>query len=539
MTKVWYCSTCGYEVGFRGRCHQCGQRLEQSPLPELEPGAEEDEVGYRLDDWADEARGRMIVELIDAGIAHRFEDDELVIEVADEEQVDQLVSRLTGAAVADGGVGRDDPDDSDYDDSDYDESVIDDEHLDEPSEWGRPTTEVIQLEAAAARLSLDPTDMEADGEVAEASTAVFVVDDPPWADVDTWAAVGRVTRRLMAALGAEDALEEEIRTQAGILARLLAPIVRQETAADPDVPATTTGEPPATDNGPEADIAPAADNGLAADGGRVTEEGLVSAEGPAPEEGLVSAEGPAPEEGPVPDEGLITAEGLATVEGTVEGPVEGTAAVGGGTNGSDPVPAGAEGVVPADGTGAQPDDIHDDVGGIGGIGGIGGDRVAGGSGGSVAAGKRTETVYELGEWLPEQRAELAMLLDREGIDHSWDTENLVVTSDREGDVEAVLDRIEAVDDPDDDEEATYRALEELFAATDRLVGAPADVTRGKDVVRAVVVADGPTPVGLDDAQWWQIRQRARILADSIEHRAQTDVVLGEARTLRDLLRDLV
>ncbi|MDQ2725093.1 MAG: hypothetical protein M3Y36_06320 [Actinomycetota bacterium] len=455
MTKVWFCSTCGYEVGFRGRCHQCGQKLEPSPMAELEPGADEDEVGYRLDDWADAARGQMIVELIDADIAHRFEDDELVVDVGDEEHVDRLVVRLTGATGPD--------EDVDAGDSDDDASLLDGDD----SEWGQPTTEVVQLEAAAARLSLDPTDMEADGEVAEASTVVFMVDDPPWSDADTWAAVGRVTRRLMAALGSDDALEEEIRTQAGILARLLGPIV------DPASDGAGVG-PAAAGVGPPTSPEAAADDGV---------------------------------------------EELRGV-----------------TNHSDPGPASSGGLTQGDGAGNEAGGANDLIGERG---SDDEDAAATTSEGSSVSGKRTETVYELGEWLPEQRAELAMLLDRGGIVHSWDTENLVVASEHEGDVETVLDRIEAVDDPDADEEATYRALEELFAATDRLVGAPADLTRGKDVVRAVVVADGPTPVGLDDAQWWQLRQRARILADSIEHRAQTDVVLGEARTLRDLLRDLV
>ncbi|MDQ2726342.1 MAG: hypothetical protein M3Y91_00380 [Actinomycetota bacterium] len=478
MTKVWYCSTCGYEVEFRGRCHQCGQRLEQSPMPELEPGAEEDELGYRLDDWADDARGRMIVELIDATIAHRFEDDELVVDVGDEEQVDLLVARLTVAGSADEYV----VDDSDSD-HDAAASVLDDEQ----TEWGRPTTEVVQLEAAATRLSLDPTDMEADGEVAEASTAVFMADDPPWADADTWAAVGRVTRRLMAALGSDDALEEEIRTQAGILARLLRPIVRPGAGGEPSPGSGSDGGP-----------STASDLELAASSEAGTDSGAPATLGAGTDSGAPATLGAGTD--------------------------------GGGTRGADPVPDPADGIAPGDRVGADAGATNEAIGEEG---------AASGPGGSVVSGKRTETVYELGEWLPEQRAELAMLLDQGGITHSWDTENLVVASDREADVETVLDRIEAVDDPDADEEATYRALEELFAATDRLVGAPADSSRGKEVVRAVVVADGPTPVGLDDAQWWQIRQRARILADSIEHRAQTDVVLGEARTLRDLLRDLV
>lgn len=407
MSKVWYCATCGYEIGFRGRCHRCGIRLEPSPIDELELGSDDEEVGYRLDGWADEARGRLIADLVDSRIPHRFEDDELVVEVANESQVDEIVHAVTETtfeqeAPVGPGVGGDS------------ESFDDDENGAPPG--GEDViAEVAQLEAAARRLSADPTDMEADAEVADASTAVFLVEDPAWSEPDAWAAVGRVTRRLMAALGADHALEDEIRTQAGILVRLLQPIVHPLDLVRPASP----------------------------DGGSTPETVVLSESG-------------------------------------------------------------------ADSEGA-----------------------------TTGSGDRSETVYELGEWLPEQRAELAMLLDRDNITNTWDGDDLVVPSDQESAVEAVLDRIEAVDDPNADEEATYRGLEELFAATDRLVGAPTDRTRGMDVIRAVEIADGPTPVGLDDAQWWQIRQRARILADSIEHKAQPDVVVGEAKTLRDLLRNLV
>ncbi|MDQ6838255.1 MAG: hypothetical protein M3137_08000, partial [Actinomycetota bacterium] len=311
-------------------------------MSELEAGAEEDEVGYRLDDWADDARGRMIVELVDAGIAHRFENDELVVDVADEERVDALVGRLTNAAVDDGPVIAVDDDALDGSGSTEDSGMVDDSPMAEDAQppWGGAPAEVAQLEAAAARLSVDPTDMEADGEVAEASTAVFMVDDPPWADPATWAAVGRVTRRLMAALGADDAQEAEIRNQAGILSSLLQAIVGPRVAPSQ----ATEGN----------DAAPTEDAG-----NDWTAAGLVDA------------------------------------------------------NNADAGPAGVDG---------------DD---------------GGRPGGPTRSVKRTETIYELGEWLPEQRAELAMLLDREHIAHLWDSENLVVASESEADVEMVLDRIEA------------------------------------------------------------------------------------------------
>lgn len=428
MTKVWYCATCGFEVDFRGRCHGCGQRLELSPLRELEVGPEDEEVGYRLDDWADDARGQLIVELVSGGVAHRFEDDELVVAVESEETVDELVTRLTGAEIGEDGEAGDDHDD-------------DNDELDGDPEAGDGVTAgVIQLERAAERLSVDPTDMEADAQVAEVSAAVFMVDDPSWVDPDSWAAVGRVTRRLMAALNSDDAMEEEIRAQAGILARLLHPLVHPARPRE------------------SLDLGPPQANGSAA---------------------------PLPVATPSTDNG-----------GSGATPSDAAESDGAGESAEQPMPTGAPG-------------------------------------------RRSDTVYELGEWLPEQRAELAMLLDRQSIAHAWDGEDLVVASEHEGDVEAVLDRIEAVEDPDADEEATYRALEELFAATDRLVGSPSDPSRGKEVVRAVIVADGPIPLGLDDAHWFQIRQRARILADSVEHKAPTEVVLAEAKTLRELLRGLV
>ncbi|MDQ2754525.1 MAG: hypothetical protein M3R71_03140, partial [Actinomycetota bacterium] len=94
MTKIWYCPHCGYEVTARGKCHRCKDRLIASPLPELRPAADDDEVGYRLEDWTEQARGVLIGELIEAQILHRFEDDELVVSADDEAAVDDLVAEV-------------------------------------------------------------------------------------------------------------------------------------------------------------------------------------------------------------------------------------------------------------------------------------------------------------------------------------------------------------------------------------------------------------------------------------------------------------
>jgi hypothetical protein len=404
VSKIWYCYNCGYEVTSKGRCHQCKEKFLPSPLPELEAGEEEAEVGYRLEDWADATRGRLIHSLVRSGILHRFEDDELVVRTDDEEEVDELVAAAAEAAaeappprsdlVGPGGDRLAD---------DAGEQPFSDEVVDLSDEQLEVLTDQIRLlHDAADRLQADPTDMEADGDVAEASAAVFMTDDLPGVDPDVWAAVGRTTRRLLGALGSDEAQEDEITRQSGILAVLL-------------------------------------------EGGGVTVERQV----------------------------LVEAADAESVE--------------------------VEGAVSTD----------------------------------------DETVYELPEWLPEQRAELTYLLTRAGIRSSWDRGDLVVPADRETEVEALFDGIHGMAEGDEGDEAQYHQIEELFNATSRLAGDPDDLSRSADFLRAVPAVEGSPPLGFDGISWSAIRKRGRVLADSIEHKANPEVILAEASALRDLLRALV
>ncbi len=403
MAKIWFCRTCGYEVPSRGRCHSCGGRLERSPLDELPDLGDDEEVGYDLDGWEGDARGQLIVGLIEAGIEHRFEGEELVVAVDDEARTDDLVGAMTsGAADEDRGApasraaGEEDASGGEADDA--------------------LRAEVELLATAARRLQSDPTDMDADGDVAQASAAVFAADDFFAVDPETWAAVGRVTRRLLAALGADEALEDEIRKQAAILAALLDPVLAG---------------------------------------------------------GFVAGSGDEPE----------------------------------GEPGSGDEPGSS-----------SPDDSPSDPG--------------------SAAAEAGEAVYELPDWLPEQRAQLSLLLDGQRIPHRWEHGDLVLPEPQVTRAEALFDRVDGVDATEDDE-ARYRSLEDLFAAADRFVGDPSSAAKAAAVVAAVGQADGPTPLGLDDAQWWAIRTRARTLADALEHGGSPEVAFAEATTLRDLLRALV
>jgi hypothetical protein len=411
MSKVWFCRTCGYEVTSRGRCHACKGRLERSPLPELAPADEDDEVGYRLDGWDGPGRGRLIVALIEAGIEHRFDEDDLVVAVDDESRTDDLIDAVSAGA--------------DLDDVDAGTSRA---HPVDP-----PPPEIDLLVRAAARLRQDPTDMQADGDVAQASAAIFAVERVRGLDEETWAAVGRVTRRLLAALGADEALEDEIRLQAAILVKLLAPLGG---AGRPDPPPSLGAAVPAEGDGTETEAA-----------GR----------------------------------------------GAPDAPQR------------------------AEGSESEPASVR----------------------GAEERGEREASVYELPDWLPEQRAELGVLLDDAGVAHEWAGVDLVVSEADEAAVEALFDRVGGVRDDDEDDESRYQALAELFHATSRFVNDPDSETKAAEVVVAVDAADGPTPVGLDDATWWTIRTRARELAHAIESGAALDIVFGEASTLRDLLRDLV
>lgn len=476
MTTIWFCRDCGYEVPSRGRCHNCRARLERSPLPELAAAEEEDEVGYRLDGWTPSARGRLIVGLIDAGILHRFEEEDLVVLADDEERADDLVAEAT--LPVDG-----DEEDQAGEDGYAGEEEEEDEQL---------VADVGLLYRAAERLRVDPTDMHADGDVAQASAVVFTVERFARADPDTWAAVGRVTRRLLAALGADEALEDEIRLQAGVLVKLLEPLVA------PDV-GFLLGDEDGADAG--APVAGALDEAGAPVAGALGDDAAA----------LVDDAGAAP-----PAEHTVPAAGSA-VAGTEDTAAGQDTAASQDTAGEDDVDDWELG---------DEDDIdEDDI-----------DEEEAEEVERHAA--RGESVYELPEWLPEQRAELSLLLDEAKVDHAWDGGDLVVPAALEETVEALFDRIEGVRAAEDDGER-YRALEELFAAADRFVNDPDNKAKAAEVVRSVSAADGPTPLGLDDAQWWAIRTRARTLADAIDHDANLEVIFGEATTLRDLLRPIL
>ncbi|HTV11786.1 MAG TPA: hypothetical protein VME20_07975 [Acidimicrobiales bacterium] len=447
-TKVWYCANCGYEVNSRGRCHSCGERLVASPLHELESGPDDDEVGYRLDQWDDPTRARLIRLLVNAGVPHRFEEDELVILAVDEPEVDKVVARATAGLAG-----------------------LEDEEAEAPA-GPVDATASQELYRAAKMLRDDPTDMQADVALGEASGAVFAVDYLPDLDEAHMAAVGRVTRRLLGALGADEALEAEIRHEAEVLCRLIAPSAGPPAVEAEAERASSRLTTAARQKGrlvelPQSEVTP---------GGEVTPAALT---GGGPEEG---------EAVPAQAEDGLASVGVA--------PTEAVAVVG-----------------DVDDEPSTDDLVDDDEDGTG------------------------EIVYELGEWLPEQRVELSLLLESAGIAYNWDGADLTVAEEHETEVEGLFEQVHGL--VDDDDEARYRSIEELFGAVDRLANDPGNDERQRVFLEAVGAVELPTPVGVDDAFWWRVRSQGHALVAALEHDARIEEISREAALLAEMLHEMV
>jgi hypothetical protein len=444
--KVWFCANCGYEVNSRGRCFNCGAKLQASPLPELDSGPDDDEVGYRLDQWDDLTRGRLIQALINSGVSHRFEEEELVILAVDEAEVDRIVGRVTGTAT----------DDDDEDDEDHAAPLTTGENV------------ALDLYDAAKVLRTDPTDMQADVALGESSAAVFAVDFLPELDEDQLAAVGRVTRRLLGALGADEAMEDEIRHQADVLCRLLAPAAGETELAAEAARARDRLLAGAKEKGrevtlPRTPVTPGGEMGLTV----TDDQDVVAGAGPTP----VAAE---VDRGPG-QIGAGEADELADEE-------------------------------------ALPEEADEDE-------------------------DTGELVYELAEWLPEQRVELSLLLESAGIAYAWDGTDLTVAEDHETEVDGLFEQVHGA--LDDDDEARYRSIEELFGSVDRLANDPSSEERRKAFLEAVGAVELPTPVGVDDTYWWRVRSQGRALVAAMESDARNEEVSREAALLAEMLHEMV
>ena len=508
-TKVWYCANCGYEVTSRGRCYNCGERLVASALPELESGPDDDEVGYRLDMWDDPTRARLIEALINAGVRHRFEEEELVILAVDEAEVDQLVARVTGAVSDSRYEGYEDRDDEEGEESGAGEDGA---------------GVALELYDAAKRLRDDPTDMLADAALSEASAGVFALDYIPGMDEDHLAAVGRVTRRLLGALGADEALDDDIRHQAEVLCRLVAPSAGQAQEADEEVRALARLEVGAAEKGrvvalPQSTVTPGGEMGAAvlSAGGTDGTDGSFAAVAAT----IVTADGDGAAVASVPP-------GEDEDDEHQPAPVDLGVAVSGPDDLDEPGPGGAE---------AGPGELEDEEGAGTEVDQFPEDDLDEDEADEDEDEDTGELVYELAEWLPEQRVELSMLLESAGVAYNWEGSDLTVAEEHEDEVDGLFEQVHGAVEEDD--EARYHSIEELFGAVDRLANDPGDEDRQRALLEHVGVVELPTPVGVDDGYWWRVRSQGHALVAAIEHGSRNDEISREAALLAEMLHEMV
>lgn len=95
--SVLACPSCGETyVSTAQVCADCGVPLadptDAPPALHLDPT--DDEVGYDLDDWEPSSRGELVTALAAHGIAHRWEDGELVVRERDADVVEPIIDEI-------------------------------------------------------------------------------------------------------------------------------------------------------------------------------------------------------------------------------------------------------------------------------------------------------------------------------------------------------------------------------------------------------------------------------------------------------------
>lgn len=155
-------------------------------------------------------------------------------------------------------------------------------------------------------------------------------------------------------------------------------------------------------------------------------------------------------------------------------------------------------------------------------------------------------VYEMEGWEPEERSALDRLLDAEGVPHRWEGDELVVPEGSEAQVDDLMDEIEYPDalepaEQDDDDEAVYSVISDLFVAADRVSAEQfVDVDLAGDLAMASAAASStPAPFGIEAAAWAQVQQMSEAIVAEIEAGADDEVIVRDAATLRDVLRRFV
>ncbi len=164
------------------------------------------------------------------------------------------------------------------------------------------------------------------------------------------------------------------------------------------------------------------------------------------------------------------------------------------------------------------------------------------------------TEYDLTEWEPGERELVTAHLVNRGLPFRWEEDVLLVSTDDEELVDAILDDVEndeGVDLPDDTDDAEadadadrlpFETLTTFFLAGDRLQRNPLDADGLEQLLRATDVADPDhPPYGVDKRLWERTCELADDLAAALVDGEEPDVAETQAvaAELHDLLRPYV
>ena len=164
------------------------------------------------------------------------------------------------------------------------------------------------------------------------------------------------------------------------------------------------------------------------------------------------------------------------------------------------------------------------------------------------------TEYDLAEWEPGERELVTAHLVNRGLPFRWEESVLLVSTEDEELVDAILDDVEndeGIDLPDDTGDADvdadadrlpFETLTTFFLAGDRLQRNPLDADGLEQLLQATDVADPDhPPYGVDKRLWERTCELADDLAAALVDGDEPDVIETQAvaAELRDLLRPYV
>ena len=159
------------------------------------------------------------------------------------------------------------------------------------------------------------------------------------------------------------------------------------------------------------------------------------------------------------------------------------------------------------------------------------------------------TEYDLAEWETSERELVTSHLVARGLPFRWEDDILLVGTDDEELVDAILDDVEndeGIDLPDDDgddaDRLPFETLTTFFLAGDRLQRNPLDADGLELLLNATDLADPERPpYGVDKRLWLRTCELADELAAALVDGEEPDVVDTQAvaTKLHDLLRPYV